>query len=286
MTGGSVGFAFVLGMVALINPCGFPLLAIYLTAFADSDRRSALARAQAGVRAGLAVTLGFVAVFSAAGLVAGSLHAVVLGIAPWLMLVVAVAIVVLGVAAVCGEAVPFHAAPRFRSGPGVIAMLGFGAAYAVGSLSCALPIFVAAVGSGLASGSGIVTGAVVVAYGLGMGLFATVLAVIASLTGGLAVAKLRRAGAVLPRIAGAVCIVIGIYLAGYWLGEVGGPQVVGPVTLAFDAVQGLLTTVIEDAWLPVGAALATIVIGLLVLVAHHAGVPAAASEDPVRRKEP
>ncbi|GAA3750781.1 hypothetical protein GCM10022240_00060 [Microbacterium kribbense] len=284
MTGGTVGFAFVLGMVALLNPCGFPLLAVYLASFVSGERRTWAARIYAGLRAGLALTIGFVAVFAAAGLLAGSLHAVVTTLAPWLMVAVAVAIVALGVLTLSARVIPVHAAVPFRSGPGFLPMTGFGIAYAVGSLSCSLPIFVAAVGSGLASGSGVVTAAVVVGYGLGMGLFATVVALIASFAGAVTFGRLRRVAAVLPRAAGAVCIVIGLYLIAYWVGQAGGPQVVGQATLVLDTVQEAIVAAIEDAWLPIGAALAAIVIVALVVAARRtrpaARVAASADQGP------
>jgi cytochrome c biogenesis protein CcdA len=34
----TLGYAFALGFVAAINPCGFPLLPAYLTFFAEGER--------------------------------------------------------------------------------------------------------------------------------------------------------------------------------------------------------------------------------------------------------
>ncbi|UUT36323.1 cytochrome c biogenesis CcdA family protein [Microbacterium elymi] len=239
-----------------------------------------------GTRAGLAVTIGFVAVFSAAGLLAGSLHAVLMAVAPWLMIAVATAIVALGIMAVRGKTVPMHFLPGFRSGAGVLPMIGFGIAYAVGSLSCSLPVFIAAVGGALTTESALVTAAVVVAYGLGMGLLAIVLALIASLVGAVRFGRLRRIASGLPRAAGVVCIVIGVYLIGYWVGQAGGPQLVAPITRVLETAQQGIVGAIERAWLPIGVGAAAFVLAALIVAAHLSRGPAsgAASPPPTERR--
>ncbi|WEG08235.1 cytochrome c biogenesis protein CcdA [Microbacterium horticulturae] len=282
MTAGTVGFAFVMGMVALLNPCGLPLLPVYLVTFVGgADRRGAAWRVRAGVRAGLGLTTGFLAVFCAAAVLIGSLHALLLSVLPMLMIGVAAVIVVVGALALAGRPLSFHLAARFGGGTGLVAMVGFGIAYAAGSLSCALPVFAAAVGGALSSGSSVQTVAVIIAYGLGMGLLATVLAFIAAFAGGLSLGRIRRAAAALPRVAGALCVVIGLYLIGFWVGQAGGPQLVAPVTEAIDVVQQALAGLIEDAWMPLGAALLTVVVAALLLSAQRARRRAAASPHPL-----
>lgn len=272
-TGSAVGYAFMLGMIGLLNPCGFPLLPVYLTAFIGDRERDRATRTLAGIRAGIALTIGFFAVFAAAALLAGSVHAVLLRVAPWAMVGVAVVIVVLGVLGALGRSLPLRAAPGFRSGTGFVAMTGFGGAYAVGSLSCSLPVFIAAMGGALASGSALVVGAATMAYGLGMGLFATVLAVVVSFVDASAFRALRPVMALLPRAAGVLCILVGVYLIGYWSAQLGGPDLVAPITAAMDAAQGVLASVIEVAWLPVGAVLAAVVLVALIASARHRTQP-------------
>ncbi|HKT56538.1 MAG TPA: cytochrome c biogenesis protein CcdA [Microbacterium sp.] len=268
-TGSVVGYAFMLGMAGLLNPCGFPLLPVYLTAFVGVRDRDRVARALSGMRAGIAVTVGFFAVFATAGLLAGSVHAVLLRVAPWAMIGVGAVIAALGVLGALGRSLPLPVAPRFRSGSGFVAMAGFGVAYAIGSLSCSLPVFIAAVGGALATGSAPVVAAVVVAYGLGMGLFATVLAVAVSLADATSFRSLRPVLAVVPRVGGALCILVGVYLIGYWTAQLGGPDLVAPVTVALDGTQGLLASAVENAWLPIGAVLVVVVLAALVVAARH-----------------
>ena len=280
MSGGPVGYAFVLGMIALLNPCGFPLLPIYLAAFVDGGGRGYLPRTLSALRAGVAITGGFLAVFAVAGLLAGSAHAMILAVAPWMMIGVGAAIAVLGAVSVSGRTISMHRVPRFRSSRGLLAIAGFGAAYAVGSLSCSLPVFVAAVGGALASGSAVVLFAVVLAYALGMGLFATVLSIVVAAADGMVFRSLRPLAAALPRVAGALCILIGLYLVGYWVAEVGGPDFVGPVTSALDATQSFLASMVESAWLPLGGALVATVLTVLLTAALRRGANDGAFTEP------
>lgn len=278
MTGGAVGYAFVLGMIALLNPCGFPLLPVYLAAFVDDGRGGWTARAVAGARAGVAITIGFVAVFAVAGLLVGAARAAILAVAPWAIIVVAAAIIVLGVLTAGGRTFSVHALPRFRGGRGLVAIAGFGAAYAVGSLSCSLPVFAAAAGGALASGSAVVLIAVILAYALGMGLFATVLAVAVAFAEGAAFRSLRPVAAVLPRVAGCVCVLVGVYLAGYWIAQAGGPDLVGPVTSALDTAQAYLASGIESAGLAIGGVFLAIVLAVLITAALRRSMKDARSE--------
>ncbi|GAA4345136.1 cytochrome c biogenesis CcdA family protein [Microbacterium rhizosphaerae] len=284
-TGSVVGYAFVLGMIGLLNPCGFPLLPVYLAAFVGGRDRDRVTRALSGIRAGIAVTAGFFAVFATAGLLAGSVHAVLLAFAPWVMIGVGVIVVALGILGLLGRTVPLRVAPRFRTGTGFVAMAGFGMAYAIGSLSCSLPVFIAAIGGAFASGSAVVVGAVVAAYGLGMGLFATVLAVAVSLADTTVLRSLRPIMAMLPRAAGALCILIGVYLVGYWTAQLGGPDLVAPVTAILDAAQGILASMVESAWLPIGVALVVVILVALIVAARHRNRAEAESAGPHRRKE-
>ena len=64
----NVGYSFILGVFAALNPCGFAMLPAYLSVFTSSDRggdaRSRLRRALTVS----AVDAGFVAVFALIGL--------------------------------------------------------------------------------------------------------------------------------------------------------------------------------------------------------------------------
>ncbi|MGN8025765.1 cytochrome c biogenesis CcdA family protein [Microbacterium sp. 22242] len=285
MTGGVVGYAFVLGMIGLLNPCGFPLLPVYLSTFVDDGRGGWARRSLGAMRAGLLVTVGFLAVFAAAGTLVGAVRGLIGAVAPWIMVIVGIGIVVLGSLALGGRTVSVLRAPQFRSGRSVLAMTGFGIAYAVGSLSCSLPVFAAAIGGALATGSPLAVLATVLAYGLGMGLFATVIALLASWADVAIFHAVRPFAAVLPRAAGALCVVIGFYVTVFWTGQVSGRQLTQPVTVALDRLQGAVASAIEAAWLPIGVGLVVLVMGVLVVMAIRERRTAAVAASVVGQEE-
>ncbi|GAA4488617.1 cytochrome c biogenesis CcdA family protein [Microbacterium panaciterrae] len=287
MTGGAVAYAFVLGMIGLLNPCGFPLLPVYLTAFIDTTQDGWTRRSLAAMRAGAALTIGFLAVFGVAAAAIASIHGLIDASAPWVMLVVSTAIIVLGVLGLCGKMISVLSVPRFRAGTAFFAMVGFGIAYAIGSLSCSLPVFIAAVGGALTTGTTPAIVATVTAYGLGMGLFAIVAALIVSCADAAALRALRPAAAYIPRAAGGVCVAIGLYLLAFWAGRLGAPDLAAPITRVLDGFQSAASQTLEQAWLPLGAALVAVVLTVLVSAAirEHARSPAAAPAENSEERE-
>src|SRR5215211_7622599 len=124
-------------------------------------------------------------------------------------------LVALGILAIAGRApgLPVRWGVRTGGSRGTGPMLLFGIGYGIASLGCTLPVFLAVVGS---AASGASTALVFAAYGAGMAVVVTALALAAALLReGLA----RRLRSVLPymsRVAGALLVVAGGYLAYYW----------------------------------------------------------------------
>ena len=264
----AVIYAFTLGLVGLLNPCGFPLLPAYLSFFIGEEGGLATRRIGRGLKAGGCLTLGFVLVFGVLGLAASAALTVITAIVPWLMCAVGLALVALGVAAALGRTAQLHLpTPGFASGARGIAMIGFGAAYALGSLSCSLPLFLAGVSSAFTAetpGAGV---AAFLAYAAGMGLFATAAAVTASAVGSSAVRALRRATPALSRLAGVVCTVVGLYLLVYWLHELLAPTARVPLVVDAQVVQASVSSWLSAAALPVAAGLGAVIAAAFIALA-------------------
>ncbi|MEA9983833.1 MULTISPECIES: cytochrome c biogenesis CcdA family protein [Subtercola] len=262
-----VGYAFALGLVGVLNPCGFPLLPAYLTLFVTRERVRWPQRLMRGLGAGLCMTAGFLLVFTIVGLVTASAVSVVLACVPWLMIAVGGALVVVGVITVTGRSVAVHLPSlAFRSGTGVPAILGFGASYAVGSLSCSLPLFLAGVFGAFVRGSFVNGLSAFVAYGLGMGVFVTTLSIVAAFAGGNAVRVLRPLTRILSPLAGAVLVTSGGYLVFYWLHDLIDPAIGSGLITAVQTVQSAMASGLGAAALPVGAGLGFLVVAALALV--------------------
>lgn len=228
--------AFALGMLGLINPCGFALLPAYLGYFLGTDTDTNDSRLVAMNRAqvvGLSMSAGFLAVFGLLGLILAGTISSFVDYLPWLTLVLGLALAALGVAMMAGYQ-PMVSLPKLQKGTGsrsVASMFLFGVSYALASLTCTIGIFLSAVGT---SASGATFGqrfGSFVSYGIGMGLLATgfTLAVAFGRKG--LVGSFR---SLLPRInliSAVILIVVGLYLAwyGYWATDPGGIPA-GPVT--------------------------------------------------------
>lgn len=219
-----LALAFTTGMVATVNPCGFAMLPAYLSFFIgvedrnEDDPRASLWRA---LLVGIAVTAGFAATFAVVGLVVSRMTRSVYDVAPWMSLVIGLALAVLGVALLAGFELSVRT-PRLDKGGrtrGLGSMALFGVSYAVASVGCELPLFLAAMsgvfGRGIASGI-----AYFVAFALGFA------AVLIGLTIAIAMARqslvhtVRRVLPYVNRIAGGLLVIAGVYVAWYGTAEI------------------------------------------------------------------
>lgn len=136
---------------------------------------------------------------------------------PWAGLVIGVALVAAGAAVLAGRHLPIRLpGVHARAGrPGLRGDLLFGLGYGTASLSCTLPIFLAATGTAV-TGSIAESALSFVAYAAGMGTILTALAVAAALSQqGLALA-LRRFVPYVGRVSGALLLLAGAYVVYYW----------------------------------------------------------------------
>lgn len=284
-------YSFSLGMLGAVNPCGFPLLPAYLALSGRGEPGAPLrARALGALGGGAAMSAGVVAVFALLGtLISLGVH-LALGWLPWAMIPLGLALVAMGCAAAGGRSVwrwmpgrrPFSGRRR------AVAFAGMGVAYAVASLGCALPLFVAGI-VGSFSARGVRAGvAGSIAYSLGMGLVITAVSVAGASARPAALARVRALQPVAVRLAGGVVALVGAYLVLYWAVALATPaRVPGPVR-AVEAVQGDLARWISLSPAVTGASLAGVVVAVLaaaLLGANRSGRPARRPRAPAEAPE-
>lgn len=212
------------GVVAAVNPCGFALLPAYLSLFVAGERTGTGPAVLRAVRASAALTIGFVAVFAIFGLAIAPVAAAVQAWLPAFTIVLGVVVALAGVWVLSGRSLPSiviggrkngESAPITRFWP----MVGFGASYAIASLGCTIAPFLAVVVSAFRAGT-ILDGLLLfVAYALAMGLVVTAAALSIALARTSGIARIRSAGAWLPRLGGLLLIVAGGYVAWYGVWE-------------------------------------------------------------------
>jgi cytochrome c biogenesis protein CcdA len=275
-----LALAFTLGMVATVNPCGFAMLPAYLSYFLGMEDPST--SPQAGVRralaVGLAVSTGFLLVFGVMGVLITQFSISIESNLPWFTLLVGIGLGGLGIAMLRGYE-PVVRLPKLQKGTNsrqLSSMFLFGVSYAVSSLSCTIPLFLAAVASTFtvhSFGAGLATFLV---YGLGMAV------VLLALTLAIALARqglVRSLRGVLPyinRIAGGLLVVAGAYMVYFgWyelrvLGGSGDPG--GPASAMFELNGTIQSWVTRTGPLRIGIVLgASILLALLVTSAWTSG---------------
>ncbi|MCY4416756.1 MAG: cytochrome c biogenesis protein CcdA [Chloroflexi bacterium] len=225
-----LGFAYAVGAASAVNPCGFAMLPAYLGLYVsggnqDEDRRQPVRLVSRAVMVGLSVSVGFVALFGAVGLILGfGSQAVVVSALPYIGLAVGVLLIGAGAYMATGGKIYTSLAQRAASRIGDPSQLNisgyvlFGVSYGLASLSCTLPLFLAVLGVGAGLSSGFLeTLSQFLLYAAGMG------SVIMVLTLGMAVARtvlIRWMRTALPYVGvvGAwLMVVAGTYIVFYWL---------------------------------------------------------------------
>jgi len=192
-----------------------------------------------GLVVGLLVTAGFLAVFAVIGLPiiygATSISKAV----PWIGVAIGVVLVAVGLFALSGRPValpvrnPWHLSSDRRP----TTMVMFGAGYALASLGCTPPVFLAMVGASAGSRVGADSLAVFAAYGTGMAVVLMALSVSAALVQEGLARGVKRLLPHMGRVAGGLLVVAGGYLTYHWLRVRLGPQ----ATLSSDPLVGSVT---------------------------------------------
>ena len=218
MIDGHFSYAFSLGLLAAVNPCGFAMLPAYLSYFlgleGDDDADRSVLRALA---VGLTVTAGFVAVFAVIGYVIENVSREVRDALPYATVVIGLGLVVLAIAMLRGFQ-PILRLPKLQKGTGsreLSSMFLFGVSYAVASLSCTIATFLALTSTTFRDESLVSGVAVFVVYALGMGSLVVFLTIATALAKTSVARAMRRVLPFVHRVSALFLLASGLYVAYY-----------------------------------------------------------------------
>jgi cytochrome c biogenesis protein CcdA len=291
-----LALAFTAGLVATVNPCGFAMLPAYLSWYLGSDNHPGqdaplATRLGRALSVGSRVSVSFLVVFGLAGLLITAGVRAFVDYVPWVALLIGAALAALGVALLAGKHLyvrlptlrPSARIPDTRS---TRSMVVFGASYAVASLSCTLPVFLAVVAStftrtNLAAGVGTFA-----TYALGMTAMLLAVTVSIAFAQHTLVTRLRRLARHINRIAGTLLIVAGGYIVYYWTFTLttspGATTGAGPARLV-EAISTTVTGWIHNlGWPTIALLLAAIITGATAVALRGHRTPKRPSRDAER----
>lgn len=223
MIDGDFSYAFALGLVATVNPCGFAMLPAYLGYFlgleGDDDPDRSVLRAFA---IGATLTAGFVVVFALIGLIIEHVTRAVMDVIPYATVVVGIGLVVLAIAMLAGYE-PNLRLPKLQKGTGsreLWSVFLFGVSYAVASLGCTIGTFLALTSTTFRADNYLSGTLVFVTYGLGMGSLVVFLTIATALAKTSVARSLRRVLPHVHRISAVLLLLSGAYVAYYGWHEI------------------------------------------------------------------
>ena len=127
------GFAFGVGMVAAVNPCGFAMLPAYLSLYLGAHeegfgKRSPMSRLLRALLVGATVSSGFILLFGLAGLVISAGGSTLLGVMPALGIVIGGVLILMGLWMLAGRTLQAGGLGGFAGrggGPRKVSVRGF-----------------------------------------------------------------------------------------------------------------------------------------------------------------
>ena len=224
-----LGLAFGAGMLAALNPCGFALLPAFLGVSLRRDGDDGVTgRLLRALRLSVVVSLSFVLMFGAAGLVLGIASSTLAASFGWIGLAVGILLIAAAGRVLGGRSLSLDLGGRLaaRLGgasrrPTLAGHAAYGTAYGLASLGCALPAFLAVAGTTISAGGALAAALRLLLYALGLALVFSAAAVAAAVVEIGVLARLRPLARHLPVVSGVLLLLAGAYVTYYWL-TVGG----------------------------------------------------------------
>lgn len=220
-----IGFAFAAGIVASVNPCGFFMLPAYISYHLGTEeegfyQQSAGRRLSKGLLLGAVTTLGFLVVFAVVGGIISAGGQWLVRVFPFAGVAIGGIMIAVGLwLLITHRTLGIMAASRVTVSPqrNLRNVFLYGIVYAIGSLSCTLPIFLVVVGSSLASQGLLGSFSQFIGYALGMGSILVAVTLGAALFQGTVARALRQAIPYVHRVSALFMVGAGGYLIYYWV---------------------------------------------------------------------
>lgn len=217
-------FAFGAGFAALASPCGIAMLPAYVSYYLGSREEGfedtpIAVRLLKGLAIGATASVAFILLFGTFGLVWAAVGQVLRDVIPVAAIGIGAGLMMLGAYMLItrkGLPIPTIGVNWGTGNRNYVSIFLFGLAYALATLSCTFPIFLAVMGNALTLGgpSAVVTQFVVYGAGMGVGLIGITL--VAATFKTLVQTMIRQAMPYMERISAVILIFAGGYIVRYW----------------------------------------------------------------------
>ena len=209
-------FAYVAGVLAAFNPCGFAMLpgwVGYFLATGERHESDMLARLLGALWVGTVMSLGFIFMFGLVAMLAVGGSVILNRVLPLVDLALAAGLAALGAYLLTGATPPGLSLPRPTGTPRRSArgMFVYGLGYGIATLSCVMPVFLVALGVSTSGGPS-ARAAGFIGFSLGIMSVILLVTILASLTKG-AAERLRVASRYVSVLSGALLIGAAAYIA-------------------------------------------------------------------------
>ena len=223
-----LGFSFVSGMLATVNPCGFVMLPVYISMFLSSKERQVnqsnfVYKLLNIFKISISLGLGFLIIFGAVGLAVTGGLLFIQPILSWLSTLIGFFLVGLGIYTFSGKSL-YLSFPQKLSYKINISQDSkfknfflYGLSYGIASISCTLPLFIALISNAINSG-GLTNGIKqFISYSLGMTSVILVITLFASFIKNFSLLKKTSLTKFYQYPAGLIITLVGMYLIIYWI---------------------------------------------------------------------
>lgn len=209
--------ALLAGFLSFFAPCAFPLLPGYISYYLG--REAGRATLSGSVKAGIAAATGINGIFAVLGIAVAVGGVAVKGYLLYLTPVVGIVILLLGLAMVLGKTEHFDrfgallssAASKIRIRTQHSGLFLYGIGYGLAVMGCQVPVFIALIFAGLASGGALNAFLVFLSFSIGMGGMMLTVSILAGMAKTQILSRMRRMAPYVNRVCGVILIVVGIY---------------------------------------------------------------------------
>jgi cytochrome c biogenesis protein CcdA/peroxiredoxin len=209
--------ALLTGLLSFFAPCAFPLLPGYISYYLGRDEGGATLRGS--VKAGIAAATGINGIFALIGIAVAVGGVAVKSYLSYFTPAVGVVILLLGLAMVLGKTELFDKFGRLLSSSsskiGVRAqhsgLFLYGVGYGLAVMGCQVPVFIALVFAGLASGGVLKAFLVFLSFSLGMGGMLLTVSILAGMAKMKVLDRLKQMTPYINRVCGVILIIVGVY---------------------------------------------------------------------------